>query len=74
LRELKKPLPLKENSSIRYSRGERLDRSIVVLESKNADELTEQFLNLMQVTQKILKTKDEPMVNVICDYGAGVGV
>lgn len=69
LRELKKPLPLKENSSIRYSRGERLDRSIVVLESKNADELTEQFLNLMQVTQKILKTKDEPMVNVICDYG-----
>jgi glycosyltransferase involved in cell wall biosynthesis len=68
LRELKQLSPVYEKSSVCCSRGERFDRSIVVLESKNADELTEQFLNLMQVTQKSLKTNDEPMVNVICNY------
>lgn len=68
LRELKKLSPVKEESSIRYSRSEIFDRSVVALESKNAEALTEQFLNLLSATQKILKTNDEPPVNVICYY------
>ena len=46
--------------------GKNLDRSVIVLESKNAKALTEQFLRLLKTTQKILATNDEPLVNVIC--------
>ncbi len=68
LRELKKLSPVKEKSPIRYSRSEIFDRSVVALESKNAEALTEQFLNLLRTTRKILKINDEPPVNVICYY------
>lgn len=68
LREFKRLLPVKNNSSIRYSRWKILDRSVVVLEGKNAQELTGQFMRLLKTAQRILKTNDEPLVNVICDY------
>jgi hypothetical protein len=68
LREFKKLSPVKENSYVRHSRWEIYDRSIILLEAKNAEELTEQFLNLLRVMQRILKTNEEPLVNVICDY------
>ena len=68
LSELKELPPLKEISSVRYSMGENFDRSVIVLESKNANELTEQFIRLLKATQKILITNDEPLVNVICTY------
>ena len=59
---------VREISSVRYSMGKDFDRSVLVLESKNAKALTEQFLNLLNTTQKILATNDEPLVNVICTY------
>jgi diadenosine tetraphosphate (Ap4A) HIT family hydrolase len=68
LRELKKLSPVENNSFVRYSRWERFDRSVVVLEGKNARELAEQFLRLLEAAQKKLKIDYEPMVNVICDY------
>jgi len=69
LRELKKRSFLKSKSSVRYSRFEIFDRSVVLLEAKNAEALTEQFLNLLKTAQKIIKINEEPLVNVICDYG-----
>ncbi len=68
LRELKKLSPVENNSFVRYSRWEGFDRSVVVLEGKNARELAEQFLRLLAAAQKKLKIDYEPMVNVICDY------
>ncbi len=68
LSELRELPPVKEISSVRYSRGKGFDRSVIVLESKNADELTKQFMCLLKAAQKILATNDEPLVNVICTY------
>ena len=70
LQEFKKLLPFKEKSSFRYSNWKITDRSVVLLEIKNVENLTKQFLNLLRTTQKVLKTNDEPMVNVICDYSS----
>ena len=68
LNELKELPSVKEISSVRYCLGEDFDRSVLVLESKNAKALTEQLLNLLKIAQKILATNDEPLVNVICAY------
>ena len=68
LSELRELPPVKEISSVRYSMGKGFDRSVIVMESKNADELTKQFLRLLKVAQKILITNDEPLINVICNY------
>jgi len=67
-REFKKLSTVKENSYVRYSRWENFDRSIILLEAKNAEKLSEQFYNLLSVSQRILKINDEPMLNIICDY------
>ncbi|MEN6433724.1 MAG: DUF4922 domain-containing protein [Smithella sp.] len=67
-REFKKLSPAEGKSSVRYSRWENFDRSIILLEAKSAEKLNEQFLNLLTVTQRILKIDDEPMLNIICDY------
>ena len=68
LNELKELTPVKEISSVRYSTGKSIDRSVIVMESGNANELTEQFSRLLKAVQKILLTNDEPLVNVICAY------
>lgn len=67
-RELKKMLPVKENSSIRCGSWEFFDRSVILLESKNTKKLNEQFLSLMTASKKMLKINDEPMINIIGDY------
>ena len=68
LKELRKLSSVKGKSSIRYSRWETLDRSAVLLESKKVPALVKQFLNLLKEAQKIIKTSEEPLVNVIGDY------
>jgi glycosyltransferase involved in cell wall biosynthesis len=72
LRDLRKLSPVQGKSSVRYSRFEIFDRSVVLLESKNAEALTGQFLDLLKKAKKIIKTNEEPLVNVICNY-AGRG-
>jgi len=67
-REFKKLLAVRENSSVRKSLWESFDRSVILLEAKNADKLNKQFLNLLNVAQRIFKLNDEPMINVVCDY------
>jgi glycosyltransferase involved in cell wall biosynthesis len=68
LKESKRLPLIRKISSVGYRMGKGLDRSVLVLESENARALSEQFLNLLKSAQKVLKTDDEPMVNVICDY------
>jgi glycosyltransferase involved in cell wall biosynthesis len=68
LQESKELPRVREISSVGYSLGECRDRSGLVLETEKAKALSEQFLNLLKAAQKILKTNDEPMVNVICHY------
>ena len=68
LSELRELSPVKQISSVRYSMEKGFDRSVIVMESKNANELTEQFMCLLKAAQKILITNDEPLVNVICTY------
>jgi glycosyltransferase involved in cell wall biosynthesis len=68
LSELRELPPVKQISSVRYSMEKGFDRSVIVMESKNANELTEQFMCLLKAAQKILITNDEPLVNVICTY------
>ncbi len=68
LKESKKLQLIKKISSVSVRVGKGLDRSVLVMESKNAGDLFEQFLNLLQTAQKILKTNHEPMVNIICGY------
>ncbi|MCX5848827.1 MAG: DUF4922 domain-containing protein [Deltaproteobacteria bacterium] len=58
--------PAKEIFSVRYRMGKNLDRSFVILASKNAKALAEQFSRLLKAAQKTLKTNDEPLVNIIC--------
>jgi len=66
--ELKELPTVKEISSVRYLIGNSIDRSVIVLESKNANEMTKQFSRLLKAAQKILMTKGEPLVNIICTY------
>ena len=68
--EMKKILPVNAKSLVRCSTLDIYDRSVLVLESKNAGELTEQILNVLKTVQKIMQTNDEPMVNVISDYSS----
>jgi glycosyltransferase involved in cell wall biosynthesis len=57
-------VPAKRDASVRYSQG--FDRSIIVLESRNEKALARQFTRLLKAAKGILKTTEEPMVNVIC--------
>ena len=68
LNRLKGMRTMKEISSVRYNLAEGSDRSVIVLESKNADALKKQFLHLMQCAGQILATADEPLINVLCSY------
>lgn len=63
-------LPFENKPSIKYGRLAEYNRSVVLLESKNADKLKLQFLSLLKTARKIMKTDDEPMVNVISDYNS----
>ena len=68
LSDVKRLVPFENKSSIKYGRLEDYNRSVVLLESKNVDKLKLQFLSLLRTARKIMKTDDEPMVNVISDY------
>jgi hypothetical protein len=70
LSDVKGLLPFENKPSIKYGRLEDYNRSVVLLESKNADKLKLQFLGLLKTARKIMKTDGEPMVNVISDYNS----
>ena len=57
-----------EISSVKWRQAEGFDRSIILLESKDAGTMETQFQHLLKVAQKSGLTLDEPLVNVLCTY------
>jgi hypothetical protein len=66
LNTLKTLSPVKEISSVRFYKGDNLDRCVVILESKNREALRERFAHFVKVTQKTVPTNNEPLMNVLC--------
>ncbi|MGA2525629.1 MAG: DUF4922 domain-containing protein [Smithellaceae bacterium] len=60
--------PIKEISGVKFYTGEKLDRSVVIMSGKSRKSLQEQFNRLIKITQKIISSNSEPMLNVLCTY------
>ena len=63
--------PSKEISSVRFYKGDNLDRCVVILESKNREALQEQFAHLDKVIRHTVPTNTEPLMNVLCTFEKG---
>jgi hypothetical protein len=61
---------IKEINGVNIYAGKNLDRSILLLEAKSAEQLENQLRKVMQLLQKPLTTSEEPMINAICSYAA----
>jgi glycosyltransferase involved in cell wall biosynthesis len=68
LKELTQPPMIKIDPSVRMAAGKSCDRSVVVMESKNAAALKKHFLRFLKIIQTILSSDDEPLINVFCSY------
>ncbi len=60
--------PNQEISEIKNYAGAQIGRSLLTLSGSNIDILSEQFKHLLRIAQKVLATKSEPMMNVLCAY------
>ena len=60
--------PIKEISGVKVYTGEKLDRSVVMMDGKNEKSLQEQFTRFINIAQRMLQTKGEPMLNILCIY------
>jgi glycosyltransferase involved in cell wall biosynthesis len=56
----------KKISSVRFYQGKYFDRSIVIMESNNKEDLQKQFTRFTESTQKLIQTNNEPLMNVFC--------
>ena len=63
--------PSKEISSVRFSKGDNLNRSVVIIESKNREALQEQFTHLDKVIRRTVPTNSEPLMNILCTWEKG---
>jgi glycosyltransferase involved in cell wall biosynthesis len=68
LHTLKTLFPSKEISSVLFYKADNLDRSVVILESKNKEALQEQFACFSKLTQKSVSISSEPLMNVLCTF------
>ena len=68
LRELTCLPPAKFSVSIRYNFEKGIDRSVVVLASKNKEILQMRFQRLLTIFKKKLGIKNEPPMNILCSY------
>ncbi|OGP67016.1 MAG: hypothetical protein A2W27_09275 [Deltaproteobacteria bacterium RBG_16_44_11] len=60
--------PIKEISGVKVYTEEKLDRSVVMMDGKNEKSLQEQFTRFINIAQRMLQTKGEPMLNILCIY------
>jgi len=60
--------PIKEISGVKFYTGEKLDRAVVIMSGQSRKSLQEQFDRLIKITQKIISSNSEPMLNVLCTY------
>lgn len=68
LRASKHHPPDKSSVSIRYNFEKEIDRSVVVLASKNKKALQMRFQRLLTIFKKKLGISDEPPMNILCSY------
>jgi hypothetical protein len=61
--------PSGDISSVRFYQGKDIDRSVIILESKNAQALQDRFNLLTKAVYKIIATNSEPLMNVLCTSG-----
>lgn len=47
---------------------DKLDRSVIVLEGRNEQELELAFLSVSAIIRKTMQTNDEPLMNAICSF------
>jgi glycosyltransferase involved in cell wall biosynthesis len=60
--------PKQEISEIKYYTGAQIGRSVLTLSGSNIDILSERLKRLIKIAQKVMATKSEPMMNVLCYY------
>ena len=60
--------PNQEISGFKYYAGAQLGRAVLTLSASNIDILSAQFKHLIKIAQKVMATKSEPMMNVLCSY------
>ena len=68
LRESKHLPPVKLSASTRYNFEKGIDRSAIVLASKNKKALQIRFQRLLTIFKKKLGINDEPPINILCSY------
>lgn len=61
---------VKEINDVKIYAGKNLDRSILLLTSRSAEELENQFGKVMRLLQERLTSDEEPKINVIGNYEA----
>ncbi|MBN1474926.1 MAG: DUF4922 domain-containing protein [Syntrophaceae bacterium] len=68
IKEINALNPKREISEFKYYAGAQIGRSLLTLSGSNIDILSEQFIHLIKIAQKVLATKSEPMMNVLCTH------
>jgi len=60
--------PNQEISGFKYHAGVQFGRSVLTLSGSNTDILSAQFKRLIKIAQKVMATKSEPLMNILCAY------
>jgi glycosyltransferase involved in cell wall biosynthesis len=60
--------PHQEIAGFKYYASAQLGRSVLTLSGSNINILSARFNSLLKITQKVMATKSEPMMNVLCTY------
>ena len=68
LKESKHLPPVKPSVSVRANFEKEIDRSVIVLASKNMKSLQLRFQRLLNIFKKKLGINDEPPINILCSY------
>ena len=68
IKEINALNPKRKISEVKYYAGAQIGRSLLTLSGSNIDILSARFKSLVQITQKVMATKSEPMINVLCLY------
>lgn len=60
---------IKRSNTITISTLERYGRSVIVLEGKSVEGMEQTFILLTSVMREVMKSEEEPMMNIIASYG-----
>ena len=58
----------KKEGGVSFFTLRRYGRQVLLMESQDVKKLESSFLNLMNVMQRVMHTKEEPMLNLLCSF------